>query len=78
MNIERRKLIAKALAMISEARNMVEQAQAEEQEYFDNMPESLQSSEKGEKASEDADNLQTALDDLENAESALLEIEVLP
>jgi hypothetical protein len=50
-----------------------------EREKYDNMPESLQSSERGEKMSEDADALESAAQTLESAlddiESALSELD---
>jgi hypothetical protein len=50
MNKARRKMIEDAMALVESAKSMLEEARDEEQEYFDNMPESLQSSEKGENA----------------------------
>lgn len=56
MNQERRK-------QIEEAKSILESARDDEQEYFDNMPDSLKDGEKGEKA-------QTAIDALDEAISA--------
>lgn len=67
MNRERRKEIAQALAMIDEAKTLLETCRDDEQEYFDNMPESFQSGEKGELA-------QTAIDLLDEAISGLEEV----
>ncbi len=69
MNAERRKTVQKALTLIDEARAILEGIQSEEQDYYDNMPESLQSGEKGEKAQETADALQSAIDEIDNAYS---------
>lgn len=63
MNAERRKVLDKAETLISEARELLEQVKDEEQEYFDNMPESLQSGERGQKAEQCVD----LIDDLVNA-----------
>ena len=48
MNKARRKEIARAIELMDEARQILESAMDEEQEAFDNMPESLQCSERGE------------------------------
>lgn len=73
MNNQRRKEINKAVGLIEEAKAILGQAQEEEQEYYDNMPESFQNGEKGERASATADNLQSAVDSLEEALSAVEE-----
>lgn len=68
MNKQRRKSLDFALEALSEIRSLVEDARNEEQEYFDNMPESFQSGDKGQ-AAEDAvsllDDALNALDDVE-------------
>jgi hypothetical protein len=64
VNRERRKEIAQALAMIEEAKTVLETCRDDEQDYFDNMPESFQSGEKGELA-------QTAIDLLEEVISGI-------
>jgi len=48
MNKARRKEIARAIELIEEAREILENVRDEEQDAFDNMPESIQSSERGE------------------------------
>lgn len=48
MNKARRKEIARAIELMDEAREILEAVMEEEQEAFDNMPESLQCSERGE------------------------------
>lgn len=73
MNTERRKLIQEARDKLAEAKALVEQAQQEEQDYFDNMPENLQDAVKGQTASDTADKLQEVVDSLEEAESGLEE-----
>lgn len=50
MNKQRRIEIARAVAMIEEAKEILENCSAEEQEYYDNMPESLQGGDKGQSA----------------------------
>lgn len=67
MNNDRRKEIAKALALIEEAKNLLETARDDEQAYYDNMPESFQAGDKGDRASAAADALSEAYDNLEAA-----------
>ena len=57
MNKARRAAISKAQDLLREAYEILEAAAAEERDAFDNMPESLQNSEKGELSSEYADRL---------------------
>jgi len=71
MNKQRRKDLARALELLSEAQNIIETAQEEEQEYLDNMPESLQSSDRYYAAEAAADALTEALSSLEEAISQI-------
>ena len=52
MNKSRRATLQEALNKISEARALIEEMRDEEQEAFDNMPEGLQCSERGEQMEE--------------------------
>lgn len=71
MNKSRRKQIKEAIIKIE---NLVQDILNEEQEAFDNMPEGLQYSENG-MISEDAqENLEAAIDALEEAVCCLEEI----
>lgn len=74
MNKPRRKELNKALAMIAEARAIIEAMQEEEQESFDNMPEGLQASELGERIEENAERLEEIAGYLEDQENELEEI----
>ena len=64
MNAKHLKVIDKAVALIVEARGLLEGARDDEQDYFDNMPEGIQNSDNGAKAQE-------AVSELEEACSAL-------
>jgi len=64
MNNKRRKEIQKVIKGLE---NVVSQILDEEQEAFDNMPESLQYSERGDASQEAQDNLNNAIDALEEA-----------
>lgn len=70
MNDARRKEIARAQALVAEARSILTVCQDEEQDYYDNMPESFQNGEKGDQAQRAADTLQEWCDALEEIESA--------
>ena len=47
MNDERRKLITEAIDLVEQAKNLLNAAKEEEQECFDNLPEGIQQSERG-------------------------------
>ena len=68
MNNKRRKEIANAIRQIE---NVVSSILDDEEEAFDNMPESLQYSERGDMSQEAQDNLSGAVDALEEAISYL-------
>lgn len=68
MNHTRRQSIRDALAKIAEARALLETARDEEQEAYDNMPESIQAGAKGDRATEAIDTLETAISELEGIE----------
>jgi len=78
MNNSRRKDISVAAALIERARMLLEDAANAEQDAFDNMPESLQESEKGQTMEETigvlegaAQGLETALDELNDLEDVV-------
>lgn len=68
MNKTRRADIERAILLIAEGREILENARDEEQEYFDNMPESFQDGEKGEKAQAAIDAIDGAITSAEEAE----------
>lgn len=65
MNNARRKEIDKLTAQIEEIKEAIEALRDGEQEAFDNMPESLQDGERGEKMQSAIDALEYAADDLQ-------------
>jgi chromosome segregation ATPase len=67
MNSSCRILIAKTIAAIRKELKDFESVRDAEQEAFDNLPESLQESEKGEKMQENIDALESALDSINEA-----------
>lgn len=64
MNEQRRKEIAKAIALIEDAIAILDCAAEEEREAYDNLPESLQSSERGERMEECADAIENVSSEL--------------
>jgi hypothetical protein len=67
MNKARREAIDVAIAKIEEGKSELETLMEEEQDYLDNMPENLQSSEKGESAQAAIDALEGAVASLDDA-----------
>ena len=74
MNAQRRKMLGKVSDLISEARTLLEDIRDEEQEAFDNMPESLQASERGEAMEDAISTMDDIISSLEDAESELEEL----
>lgn len=71
MNAQRRKEIQKAIALIEEARTILDYVAEEEREAYDNLPESLQYSERGERMEEIADSIESVCSELEDQVSEL-------
>ena len=61
--------------MIAEAKEQLEQIRDEEQEAYDNMPESLQDSDRGNQLYENVDNLDTMASDLEDILDSFYDIQ---
>lgn len=87
MNKQRRKDIAEALKVLAAARgkmeeaasdlatakDMLEMAQSEEQDYYDNMPENMQGGDKGSTAEQAASDLENAVSETDSAADTLQE-----
>lgn len=71
MNKVRRKALDEVISKIEEAKELLENLQAEEEEYRDNMPENLQGSERYEAADATVDNMSSAVDALDEAISSI-------
>ncbi len=71
MNNQRRKGIEAVLNELADLRSRIETIQSEEQDAYDNMPEGLQQSERGQKAEESCSRLEDALTAFDDLESAL-------
>ena len=60
--------------MIASAKEIIEEVKEEEQEAFDNMPESLQGSERGEQMESYIGDLENAADDLDSISDIVGEV----
>lgn len=65
MNKLRRKEIAKAIELLERAREILEQVKDEEQDAFDNLPEGIQCSERGETMEDCIYTLEEFIDSLD-------------
>ena len=73
MNKLRRKQLSEIQDKMAELRDMIEVVLSDEQEAFDNLPESLQESERGEAMQAAIEAMESAMDSCEEAESSLEE-----
>lgn len=75
MNKKRRKEIENLRESISETKAKLQDLLDEEQQAFDNMPESIQESERGEEMQEIIEYMEAAIDSLGEATESLTEIQ---
>lgn len=73
MNRERRKNIQSIIDQLEKLSGAIEEIQYEEEEYRDNIPENLQSSERYEVADEAVSSLESAISSLEEVIASLEE-----
>ena len=71
MNNVRRKALSTLRDTIEDAKSALEALKDEEQEYYDNMPESLQGGEKASAAENAVSMMDDAIDSLETAVSSI-------
>ena len=64
MNNVRRKKLAGIVSSLESAQELLEELRDEEQDYLDNMPESLQSSDKYSIREEAIENMESAIDSI--------------
>lgn len=75
MNKARRKELERAVDLLYQAKEIIESVRDDEQEAYDNLPESIQYSERGEQMSENVDTLDNAADyDIEDIITNINEI----
>lgn len=67
MNKQRRLKLSEAHSLLGKAVSIVEQVKDDEQNSFENLPENLQSSERGEVMEEAVNELQMAIDSISDA-----------
>ena len=75
MNNQRRKEIATALELMQKALDILEPTQSDEQKAYENMPESLQNSERGEISQTWCDVLDNVVNNLQGDIDALGSVE---
>lgn len=73
MNKARRKQLAEIAEQMQELRDRIEQLQEEEQDGFDNLPESLQQGKRGEAMEQAVEQMGAALDAIDEAVHSLEE-----
>jgi hypothetical protein len=74
MNKARRKWLESIIDVLTEQKDQIELVVEEEQEAYDNLPESIQYSERGEAMSDTVSDLEYAASDLEDILETLQEI----
>lgn len=67
MNALRRRTLANLMDQLTDLKIDIETEKDAEYEYYENMPESLQGGEKGEKAEQAASDLDEAIDSIDSA-----------
>ena len=67
MNKVRRKQLSEVTSILETAKGMLEEIRDDEQDYFDNIPENLQCSERAEASEEAIDAMDEAIESLESA-----------
>ncbi|MGN0398859.1 MAG: hypothetical protein ACI4EO_01910 [Blautia sp.] len=74
MNKQRRKKLEKAFEMIGEVKDILEEVKGEEEEAYENLPESFQNGERGEEMQGYIEMIDEAYGYLEDAESVVEQI----
>lgn len=74
MNKARRKELSKAAEMLRDAYSIIESCKDDEEEAYDNLPESFQDGERGGEMQEYIDTMEEALDQIDEAANAIEEI----
>lgn len=74
MNKDRRGRLAEIHGQLEGARAMLEKVQEEEGRAFDNLPEGLQTSERGQKLQENHDTIEDAVSTMDDLLSTILEL----
>lgn len=73
MNKKRRELLKSARPFLIQAASIIEQAAEQESDCLDNMPENLQDTDRYEKMEKAVENLEAALEHIENTQDCIAE-----
>ena len=73
MNKKRRELLKSARPFLSQAASIIERAAEQESDCLDNMPENLQDTDRYEKMEKAVENLEAALEHIENVRDCIEE-----
>lgn len=73
MNKKRRELLNSARPFLSQAASIIERAAEQESDCLDNMPESLQDTDRYDKMEKAVENLEAALEHIESAQDCIAE-----
>lgn len=73
MNKKRRDLLQSAIPFLTQAANIIDRAAEQESDCLDNVPESLQETERYEKMEKAVENLESALEHIDNAKECISE-----
>lgn len=71
INNKRRQFLRSAIAYLDKASDMISDAMSDEQDAFDNMPEGLQESERGEAMETAIDNMDDAISKIDDAKECV-------
>lgn len=74
MNNARRKLLKQAIELLDKADELILEVLDDERDSYDNLPEMLQSSERGEKISSNIDKLQNIYEEIDTYSTQLGEL----
>ena len=74
MNAQRRKEIAKAISLMEQAREILDATAEEERDAYDNLPEGIQYSERGDQMEEYADTLERVFAEISDYIDELQEV----
>lgn len=73
MNKKRRELLQSAMPFLTQAANIIERATEQESDCLDNIPESLQDTDRYEKMEKAVENLEAALEHIDDAKDCVAE-----
>lgn len=75
MNAQRRKMRDEVIGQLEYVLETLNDLKSAEEDAYDNMPENLQESERGQRISDNVDALEAIIDELENQKDELEEVD---